>query len=319
MFNPLSGYAPGSSVGGIALITSSIIRQSANGNEYARWRGFDCNAENIQGTYFGPNNNPPNLQPGAVYSIKGSIGQSRNMDLDVWASSMELVTDESVISEFKKSCYPSVPEQKLSEIMANLLAYVNSIQDDNLRALASKIFEEYKEDMTVLPAGKKVHDARRGGLAEHTYEVLTIINNQLLMNKILDYDVLIFSALFHDIGKIRSYTDQIEMSEQGLFIPHIVESVKIVTEHRVLGDFSIPDNKMWHIEHCISSHHGKDASPVNPCSREALAIHFADYMVSSIAHVDTFILNGEVGEDGWTPYSRQLGGSAYIPDLDSRV
>lgn len=314
--NPLGGHDVGSSVSGLAMITSALIRQSNNHNEYVRWEGLDYNADKIQGTYFGPNNNPPKLQIGGVYEVSGSIGQSRNKSLDIWANNMVLVEDASVVAEFKGRCYPSVPEDRLNMVMNTLQTYCDSIQEQGLKALAHLILNHYKSELLTLPAGKTVHDARRGGLAEHTYEVLTILNNGLFVSKSLDFDVLFFSGLLHDIGKVRCYTNELQMSEQGRFVPHIVESIKIVTEFRIANSIVIPDKKLWHVEHCISSHHGKEHSPVNPSSREALALHFSDYMVSSIAHVDTFILDSEVGEDGWTPYSKILGGSAYIPNLD---
>jgi len=314
----LSGYPSGQQVEGFVLITESGIKQTSSNKDYVRWSGLDYNAQMVSGTLFGADNTPPpQINAGMVYHTRGAIGQNRAGGLDVWSSAMVPVTDVPTIEEFKNSCYPTVHTNLLTHIIQQLTTYSECFQVPELKRLSQAMFAKMLPHLRTLPAGKSVHDDVRGGLAQHTYNVLSIVDTQLLKDHQLNMEALLFSALYHDIGKIHSYTGEMQMTEEGMFLPHLVDSVKILTECIILNDIKLDKKLRWQIEHCLSSHHGKEFSPAKPCTREANALYFADHMVSNIAHIEGKMRKREVGSDGWTTYSNILGTRAYIHSADT--
>jgi 3'-5' exoribonuclease len=170
------------------------------------------------------------------------------------------------------------------------------------------------------PAGKVNHEPVQGGLAKHTWEVVTFCNNQLFLDKGVDRDVLIFSALYHDIGKIREYNSDLTWAPEGRLVPHVAIAVELITQALLRGvdDTAVPKKVMMQIMHCIMAHHGKGNGAVNPATREAVILHYADATLGLLGHFEEAIRRGNVGEDGWGAYSQWLETAPYVAQLDDR-
>src|SRR5699024_826278 len=100
---------------------------------------------------------------------------------------------------------------------------VNSIQNENVRAITITILQKYKEDLLVYPAAKANHHAYKGGLAWHTFSMLRNGVNLSRLYPILNADLIIAGITLHDLGKIKEYTGYIgtDFTLEGKLKGHI--------------------------------------------------------------------------------------------------
>ncbi|MDR1376464.1 MAG: HD domain-containing protein [Synergistaceae bacterium] len=139
----------------------------------------------------------------------------------------------------------------------------------------------------VWPAAVSLHHAYVGGLLEHSLAVTRSAAGiaQNYRDYGVDMDVVIASALLHDIGKLESYrlSPAPEMTLGGNVVDHIV-----LGYHRFMTlareyDEEHASNKLGErrtlaIGHILVSHHGAKefGSPVLPATPEALIVSAAD-------------------------------------------
>ena len=316
--NPVGGHAAGTSVSGWILLQTVRILQAASNNNYLSWEGLDVNSVKVWGTYFGPKGGVlPVFQIGQIISVEGTIGQGKQ-GLAVWATSMVLVQDELGIAEFEALCYPSVPKEQLEQYIVDLGGYSQCISDVNLLQLSIKLFEYFRPYLYTIPAGKAVHEPYRGGLAQHTWEVTGMCAKAMEVKKGLNKDILIFSALYHDIGKTQEYTAQLTWSPNGRLITHSSIVIQLMTDIILTHNIDIEPNLFRQVKHCMLSHHGEH-SEIRPATREAMILHYADIMCCKVGHIEEMIRSGNIGGDGWGKYSNIINQAPYVPELDDRI
>lgn len=143
--------------------------------------------------------------------------------------------------------------------------------------------------------GKALHHYGRGGLAQHTAEVIELGFNcreVLNMEKEIDPHTFFFAALFHDTGKMFDFE-------------RVSDDVWIPTSHRRLIHHLPRSALIWHdiiekrqgmapvyhdkVLHAILSHHGsrEAGSPVAPKTREAWLLHLCDGVSARMNDADT--------------------------------
>lgn len=144
-------------------------------------------------------------------------------------------------------------------------------------------------------AYKGQHHYGTGGLAQHTYEVLEFCLKN--MKDDMDKEVVILSALYHDLGKIYDYFQLIDGSwvpaKHKKRIRHISKSAMIFYENANKAGF--PLNKREEVLHCILSHHMRLewGSPVTPDSKEAWLLTLCDHMSARFDDVDSWDYAGK--------------------------
>ncbi len=93
------------------------------------------------------------------------------------------------------------------------------IQNSYIRALADSFWndQQFLDDYLRAAAGKLWHHAYVGGLSEHSANVGELALRVAAGYDFLNKDYLIFGGLFHDAGKIRSYTADmlIDFTDEG--------------------------------------------------------------------------------------------------------
>ena len=79
-------------------------------------------------------------------------------------------------------------------------------------------------------AAKSVHHGFVGGLLEHTLSVTKICNFYASQYSILNRDLLLCAAMFHDIGKIRELSNfpENDYTDDGQLLGHIIMGVELV-------------------------------------------------------------------------------------------
>lgn len=125
-------------------------------------------------------------------------------------------------------------------------------------------------------AAKAMHHAFKGGLLNHTYELLNMLLGLYPTLPPLKIERCIIAILFHDYGKLKEYDVNMEPTEYMYLLGHIYISAHVL--HNKLNKFGVRNEETIRIIHCVLAHHGKleFGSPVVPCTQEALIVHYVD-------------------------------------------
>ncbi len=168
------------------------------------------------------------------------------------------------------------------------------------------------------PAAIKYHHAYLGGLLEHTYSVLNLIEFLCTQYPDLDRDVIYTGALLHDIGKIKEYTYDwtIDFSDEGRLMGHTVLGVQMAQE-LIKSVNGFPAEKAMVILHLILSHHGQFeyGAARLPMTKEAVALHFADNLDAKMNELARLYNETFEGEK-WTSYQSHYKAKFFIPTSD---
>lgn len=124
------------------------------------------------------------------------------------------------------------------------------------------------------PCTRAGHHAYLGGLLEHTVAVGTLALEVRQLHPRLDSDLLITSALVHDLGKTREFTygAEIGLSEEGRLLGHIELGLRLLHEYAARVP-ALDAARETTIAHCVLTHHGPDPAPGRRfASAEALAL-----------------------------------------------
>jgi len=124
----------------------------------------------------------------------------------------------------------------------------------------------------------------------------------------LNRDLLLTAAMFHDIGKTKelSVFPENDYTDDGQLLGHIVIGTEMVSDRiRTIPGF--PDRLGAELKHCILAHHGEleYGSPKKPALLEAMALNLAD---NADAKMETMIevLSSAGNNQGWLGYNRLL-------------
>jgi len=147
-----------------------------------------------------------------------------------------------------------------------------------------------------------------GGLLEHTLSVTQICEFMATRHKHVNRDLLITTALLHDIGKIYelSAMPMNDYTDDGQMLGHITISVEMVGDAvRNIPDF--PHELASLVKHSLLAHHGEYeyGSPKLPATIEAFLLHCADNMDAKLKSFEE-ILDKDATAGPWTGYQKVL-------------
>ncbi len=168
-----------------------------------------------------------------------------------------------------------------------------AIVDPRLRTLCDGFLKEWGDRFRRTAAARNYHHARRGGLVEHTAQMMRTAKAIAPLYPELNVDLLIAGILFHDCGKL--WENQLPESgftmgydERGELMGHISIGLELVNS--LWRKLSAENVDAWkeltpvsedvrlHLLHLIGAHHGEAqfGSPVSPKTPEAMALHYID-------------------------------------------
>lgn len=184
--------------------------------------------------------------------------------------------------EYNPADYMPTSEKSVDGMYEELLGYIRGISNTYLRQAIEYYFVKDAEFVRTFKghsAAKTVHHGFAGGLLEHTLSVIRLCEYFTGAYEIINKDLLIASAICHDIGKTRELSDfpDNDYTDEGQLIGHIVIGVEMLSEAiRTIPDFPIVLANEW--KHCIIAHHGEleFGSPKKPALAEAVALNLAD-------------------------------------------
>lgn len=184
--------------------------------------------------------------------------------------------------EYSPADYMPTTDKSTDKMYEELLRYIGKIGNPYLKRVLEYYFVDDKafiKKFNAHSAAKNVHHGFSGGLLEHTLSVVKFCEYMAGAYPILNRDLLITAAIFHDIGKVRelSVFPMNDYTDDGQLLGHIVIGVEMISEAvRNIPDF--PQKLASELKHCVVAHHGEleYGSPKKPALAEAFALNFAD-------------------------------------------
>jgi len=203
-------------------------------------------------------------------------------------------------------------QERLSEL-------ISQIRDYNCKRLIRSFINDkaFFRSFISSPAGIKIHHNYKGGLLEHTVDLMSICSlfaesYQGLLNK----DLLVTGAFCHDIGKTREMQiDEDEYTTEGKLLGHVLIGLAMMdAKISALEDF--PSELAMALKHMIISHYGRYdfGSQVPPATPEALALHLLDNADAKLNHLKCHVEKNDPMAE-WSTYDKILGTRIYQKNI----
>jgi 3'-5' exoribonuclease len=210
--------------------------------------------------------------------------------------------------EYDSKDYFPISGKDIDAMYNEILTYVKSIKNDYLSQLVKSFYEDedFAKRFKGHSAAKSVHHGFIGGLLEHTLGVANLCDYYCKTYPVLNRDLLISAALFHDIGKMEEISPfpANDYTDDGQLLGHIIIGVEMIGARiRTIPGF--PSKVATELKHCIIAHHGEleYGSPKKPALAEALALNLADNTDAKIQTI-TEIFNAAGDNNEWLGYNR---------------
>ncbi len=177
---------------------------------------------------------------------------------------------------------------------AHIATTCDGLGEPRLRALCERFLDRFGARFRRAAAARSNHHARRGGLVEHTAQMMRCADAIAGAYPHLNRDLLLAGVLFHDCGKLWENC----YPERGFTMPHdfraellghipigaelvnaLWRELEAEEQNGAWRELDPPsDHVRVHLLHLILSHHGQleYGSPVLPKTPEAMALHFVD-------------------------------------------
>jgi 3'-5' exoribonuclease len=191
------------------------------------------------------------------------------------------------------------------------------LENEHLRGLFELMVsdEDFWTAFCEAPAAKAMHHARIGGLLEHSVSCLKIAH-ALAERYHVDRDLLVFGAIFHDVGKVRELSwdrGAFAYTTEGRLLGHVVLGERLVSSYvAAIPDF--PEELALRLSHLLISHQGETdyGSPERPKTLEALLVHLIDNLDARAAmYLET---TTNVSPGGWSHHENPLRRALYVPE-----
>ena len=211
-------------------------------------------------------------------------------------------------------------KRDVEEMYAELLGYVKKINNPYIAKLVRSFFvedEEFVKAFKFHSAAKSVHHGFIGGLLEHTLGVTKLCDFYADTYPVINRDLILAAAMFHDMGKLREISTfpENDYTDDGNLLGHIVMGVEMIGERiRTIDGF--PPKVASELKHCILAHHGEYeyGSPKKPALVEALALNFADNLDAKMETL-TEIFAANEGKSEWLGFNRLLDSNIRMEDV----
>ena len=213
--------------------------------------------------------------------------------------------------EYDPKDYLPVSSKDIEQMYEDLKKYIAKIQNPYLQELTASYYlrdEDFIRRFKFQSAAKTVHHGFVGGLLEHTLSVTKMCDYFADNYPILNRDLLLTAAIFHDIGKTEELSafPENDYTDAGQLLGHIMIGAEMVGERiRQIPDFPVKLSN--ELKHCILAHHGEleYGSPKKPALAEALALNFADNADAKLETI-TELLHAAGDNKEWLGFNRLL-------------
>lgn len=308
---PVRSWQSGDTVQGFALLTKKELRQDKNGKSFMDLEVADCSGSMAAKIWA---DSPAMQGQFEVHKFIAFRGQVKNYkeQLQISIDECREATDEDRKHGFDESLLVPSTREDIDDLWRRLTFLMTErVERPVLRRLASETIEIHGAALREHPAAKGMHHAYRGGLLEHVVSMAEFAVAVAGHWKELDRDLLLVGVLFHDLGKLFELgaMPANDYTLVGRLVGHVVIGRDLLRDRcAAIPDF--PADLQLHLEHLILSHQGKKeyASPVEPMTVEAVALHFIDDLDSKLNQ----LRNARENQPG-LPFLRGLGRHMYLP------
>lgn len=214
--------------------------------------------------------------------------------------------------EYDPKDYLPVSARDIDEMYQELVELIGTVRQPHLKQLLESFFVEdknFEKRFKFHSAAKTVHHGFVGGLLEHTLSVAKHCAYFASVYPILNRDLIVSAAIFHDIGKLEELSTfpANDYTDEGQLLGHIVLGTEMIGE-RIRAIPGFPRGLANELKHCILAHHGEleFGSPKKPALAEALALSFADNLDAKMETVREIFANVPENNQEWQGYSRLL-------------
>lgn len=283
---PISTWKPGDTVQGFALLRKKEVRQDKSGRDYLDLELADASGS-ITGKAWSDSAALANaFDPYDYVKFRGQI-QSYRDQLQIKVDNLRRATDEDRAEGFDEGVLVPTTHEDIDQLWERLAGLLEShIARPFARRLAAETVAVHGERLRLHPAAKAIHHAYRGGLLEHVVSMMGLAVRLCDHYPELDRDLVVLGVLFHDLGKLDELgaMPRNDYTPVGRLVGHIVLGRDLVRE-RVAAIPDFPADFALELEHLVLSHQGKRefASPVEPMTKEAFALHMIDDLDSKLA------------------------------------
>ena len=211
--------------------------------------------------------------------------------------------------EYDPADYLPVSDKDVEVMYKELMGFIGSVKNQYLSQLLHSFFDnkEFERRFKFHSAAKSVHHGFVGGLLEHTLGVTKNCDYFAKMYPVLNRDLLLTAAIFHDIGKLKELSTfpENDYTDAGQLLGHIMIGAEWVGD-AIKSIDGFPVVLANELKHCILAHHGEleFGSPKKPALVEALALSFADNIDAKMETFRELLVNVPENDTKWQGYNR---------------
>lgn len=217
----------------------------------------------------------------------------------------------SMEGEYDPMDYIPASEKNITAMKEEFLSYIKTIDNPYIKKLLEKILLEnpmISKNFSTHSAAKNIHHGYMGGLLEHSLSVVQICDFMSSRYKYVSRDILIASAMLHDVGKIFELSDfpTNDYTDDGQLLGHIYLGAELIHDTAAEID-GFPKELESLLRHCILSHHGEYeyGSPKLPKTMEAFLLHCADNTDAKVKVIEEMIDSNNT-QGNWVGYHKML-------------
>ncbi|MFB3882499.1 MAG: 3'-5' exoribonuclease YhaM family protein [Armatimonadota bacterium] len=309
-------FEPGRQVETTLLVTRKELRQGGRSGLFLDLTLCDSTGKIAAKVWDNAASIAERFDVGSVVEVSGAIETYRD-ELQLRVLNLRPLRPE----EADPSQYLPRSKKDAAALEARIAQAVKSIESRYLRELLMGLFrdQDFRRRFTTAPGAKALHHAYIGGLLEHTAEVVELCEKVCEVFPELDRDLLLASAILHDIGKMEELSWQVtfEYTDVGQLLGHLVlgERLVLARANEIEG---FPEELKLRLSHMILSHHGtaEFGSPKPPMTAEAIALHHAEDLGAKINMFCGQIESARSKGQRWTERHFLLNRSLYVGDAE---
>lgn len=210
---------------------------------------------------------------GKVIKIRGTVSEYRGaLQLTIERLRMAEETDK-----YDRSRLVPVAPIDAQQTFDAVRGMVESISDDDYRAICLEMLDRKSAAFRTIPAAKSVHHGFLGGLLMHTHNMMCIADYLAGMYSCtVDRSLLLAGTLLHDFCKAEEFSFSplglvADYSIKGQLLGHLVMGAQEVAS--IAASLGISEDKSVLLQHMILSHHGQPefgAAVVPQCAESEL-------------------------------------------------
>lgn len=218
--------------------------------------------------------------------------------------------------EYVPADYMPSTDKDVKEMYAELMKYIESVKEPHMKQLLKSFFDDaaFAKKFQEHSAARTVHHGFMGGLLEHTLGVTRLCDYTAKNYPVLNRDLLLAAAMFHDIGKLTEISEfpENDYTDDGNLLGHIFLGAEMVGAH-IAQIPGFPKQLASELRHCILAHHRKleFGSPKVPALAEAMALSMADDLDAKMEQFKE-LFDAPEYDGGWLGYQRTLESNVRI-------